>query len=203
VLTTVAASTELSWLAPLQGASPGFLFSLVPLFGLLGWAAWQDWNTRKIPNWLTFSLLGAGLLRALAGPLVGLGDFGIADTLVGCGAGFVLSVPLFAIGARGAGDAKLYIACGAWLGWSGILAVFALEAIVGLIMVVTQCALRGRLRELLGNTGVLVMSVIYVRRIGVEQAQANARSFTSIDNRLPHAVPFLAAALLAVAPAIL
>ena len=201
-LTTFAAFEELEWLAPLRGASPGFLLSLVPLFGLLGWAAWKDWNTRKIPNWLTFSLLGAGLLRALAGQLLGLGDFGPGDALLGSGAGFALSVPLFAIGARGAGDAKLYIACGTWLGWTGILAVFALEAIVGLVMVLVQCAAGGRLRELFGNTGVLVMSVLHVRRIGVEQAQANAQRFTSIDRRLPHAVPFLAGALLAVAPAV-
>ena len=44
-------------------------------------------------------------------------------------------------------------------------------------MVLVQCAAGGRLRELLGNTGVLVMSVLHVRRIGVQQAQANAEAY--------------------------
>jgi prepilin peptidase CpaA len=198
-LPTLAAQ---DWLMPLGGATPAFLVSLAPLFALLAWAAWIDWHTRRIPNWLTFSLLGGGLLRSLLGPVLMLGDFGVLDALLGCAAGFVLSVPLFAIGARGAGDAKLYIACGAWLGWMGVLAIFAIEAVVGLVMVLVQCAVRNRLGELFRNTGVLVMSVLYVRRIGVEQAQANARQFTSIDQRLPHAVPFFAAAVISLLAAI-
>ena len=202
LIPTIAVA-EWRWLAPMQGATPAFLLSLVPLFALLTWAAWLDWHTRRIPNWLTFSLLGAGLARGLLGSVLHLGDFGLLDALLGSAAGFVLSVPLFAIGARGAWDAKLYIACGAWLGWPGVLAVFALEAILGLLMVLGQCAARGKLMELFRNTGVLVMSVLYVRRIGVEQARANGDRFTSIDRKLPHAVPFLAAALLSVGAAVL
>jgi hypothetical protein len=50
---------------------------------------------------------------------------------------------------------------------------------------------------------VLIISVLFVRRIGVEQAQANARQFTSVDRKLPHAVPFLAAAVLSIALALI
>lgn len=180
-------------------ATPAFLVSLAPMFAMLAIAAVIDCRTRRIPNWLTFGLLGGGLARAILGPWLGLGEFGPGESLLGVGLGFALGVPLLAIGARGAGDAKLYIGCGAWLGWEGILVLFALEALVGLVMVVVQCALRGRLRELFGNTGVLLLSVLMVRRIGVEQARENAIQFTSIDRRLPHAVPFLAAAVLSVA----
>jgi prepilin peptidase CpaA len=180
-------------------SAPAFLASLAPMFALLGIAAILDWRWRMIPNWLSFSLLAAGLLRGVLGPWLGLGEFGPGQAVLGALTGFALGVPLFAIGARGAGDAKLYIACGAWLGWSGIIAVFMLEAIVGLVMVIIQCTIRGKLVDLLRNTGVLLMSVLMIRRIGVEQARENATQFTSIDRRLPHAVPFLAAAVLAIA----
>ena len=178
--------------------APAFIATLGPMFILLAVAAVIDCRTRTIPNWLTISLLGAGLVRGVAGPLLGLGDFGPSQALLGAATGFVLGVPLFAIGARGAGDAKLYIACGAWLGWSGIIVVFALEAVVGLIIVLAQCAVRGKLVPLLHNTGLLIMTVLSVRRVGVEQAKHNAMAFTSIDRRMPHAVPFLTAAVLAI-----
>ena len=199
----LAAISREIWAHALAGSSPAFWLSLAPLFALLACAAVIDWRTRKIPNWLTFGLFGGGLLRALLAPLLFPGEFGILEAILGTAMGFALGVPLFAIGARGAGDAKLYIACGAWLGWQGVLVIFVIEAIVGLVMVIVQCALRGKLRELLRNTGVLVISVLYVRRIGVEQAQANARQFTTIDRKLPHAVPFLAAAVLSMALALL
>lgn len=179
--------------------APAFLATLAPMLGLLAVAAVIDCRSRKVPNWITLSLLAGGLLRGVLGPWLGLGEFGPGHALLGAVVGFALGVPLFAIGARGAGDAKLYIACGAWLGWSGIVVVFALEAVVGLIMVIVQCAMRGKLVQLFQNTGVLLMSVLMVRRIGIEQAKTNATHFTSIDKRLPHAVPFLAAAVLAIA----
>ncbi len=187
----------------LHGDAPVFIVSLAPLLLMLAIAAVLDCRTRRIPNWLTLGLLGLGLLRGMLLPWLGLAEFGLGEALLGALAGFALSVPLFAIGARGGGDAKLYIACGAWLGWSGVLLVFVIEAIVGLVMVLAQCAWRGRLIELFRNTGVLMLSVVYVRRIGVEQARENATRFTSIDQRLPHAVPFLAAALLALLAAAL
>lgn len=178
--------------------APMFLATLAPMLILLAVAAVIDCRTRRVPNWLTFSLLGAGLLRGVLGPWLGLGEFGPGQALLGAAMGFALGLPLLAIGARGAGDAKLYIACGAWLGWSGIIVVFALEAIVGLIMVLAQCSLRGKLVQLFRNTGVLIMTVLSVRRVGVDQARHNALAFTSIDRRMPHAVPLFTAAVLAV-----
>ena len=178
-----------------------FLLGVAPLLALLAWAAVADWRTRRIPNWLTLSLLFGGLLRGLLGSMgaPGAGGFTLGTALAGAAAGFGLGVPLFALGARGAGDAKLYIASGAWLGWAGVVAVFVVEAVVGLVMVVAQCAAAGKLRALLRNTGVLAMTLLHVRRVGVEQARANGERFTSIDRKLPHAVPFLAAVLLTIA----
>lgn len=187
--------------------------TLAPLFAIFGVAAVIDWRKRRIPNWLTLALLAGGILRSAAVWKLGLAQFTPIDALLGVIAGFFVGVPLFAIGARGAGDAKLYIASGAWVGWSGVLALFLLEAIVGLVYVIGRATLRGQLRQLLRNAGVLVLTMLHLRRVGTEQARDNGARFTvygkidpdqpaprfaSIDRPLPHAVPFLAAALLAV-----
>lgn len=206
----------LTWTWPSQW-EPAYIVhvaTLLPLFIAFFAAAVVDWRSRKIPNWLTFTLLAGGFFRAASVWWVGLSTFTPLDALAGAFAGFAIALPLFVLGARGAGDAKLYIAAGAWVGWWGVLALFLLEAIVGLCFVVGRATLRGQLRPLLHNTGVLVLTLLHVRRVGVEQAVSNGKRFTvygevdaanakksrftSIDRPLPHAVPVLAAALLAI-----
>ena len=179
-------------LRPSFEATPRFLLDLAPLAVYLVLAAVIDTRTRKIPNWLTLGLLLGGLLRGATG-------YGLGGAVLGMLAGFAAGFPLFVLGARGAGDAKLYTATGAWLGWQGVVVLFLVEAVVGGVVVVAQCAVRGKLPELLRNTGVLVMTLVQVRRVGVEQAAANGRRFTSVDKKLPHAVPFLMAAVITLA----
>ena len=180
-------------------ASPAFVVNAAPLLAMLVVAAYVDWRSRRIPNWLTLSLLLAGLVRGAFAATLGLNGFGLGDAVLGASAGLGISLPLFVLGARGAGDAKLYAAAGAWLGWRGVVALFAVEAVVGLVVVVGQCAAKGKLGELLRNTGVLTTTLLHVRRVGVEQAARNGQTFTSIDKKLPHAVPFLAAVLVVLA----
>lgn len=204
---------EFTWPSRWTPAQIVHVATLAPLFMVFGVAAVIDWHKRRIPNWLTLALLAGGILRSSAVWTLGLADFTPVDALLGVIVGFLLAVPLFVIGARGAGDAKLYIASGAWVGWSGIVALFLLEAIVGLLYVIGRATLRRQLRELLRNTGVLVLTMLHLRRVGTDQARDNGARFTvygrvrpdepqprfaSIDRPLPHAVPFLAAALLAV-----
>lgn len=190
--------------------------TLVPLLIVFVIAAMIDWRVRKIPNWLTLSLLVGGLIRSVGTWSLGLSAFTPLDAGLGCLCGFAISVPLFVLGARGAGDAKLYIASGAWVGWTGVIALFLIEAVLGLIFVVGRASVRGQLPALLQNTGVLIASVLHVRRVGLDQAKSNGERFTvygkidaanpdagtgrfgSIDRPLPHAVPFLAASLVAI-----
>ena len=179
---------------PGLAASPAALLDLVPLLFMLLLAALIDTRTRKIPNWLTLSLLLAGLLRGACG--TAYAPLGLGGATLGMLAGFAAGFPLFALGARGAGDAKLYTAVGAWVGWQGVIALFLVEAVVGLVVVVAQCGVRGKLPELLRNTGVLVVTLLHVRRVGVGQAVANGQTFTSVDKKLPHAVPFFMAAVI-------
>ncbi len=207
-------SLEWTWMWPThwEPAYSVHVAALVPLLIACVVAAVIDWKRRKIPNWLTFALLGGGVVRSFVTWATG-SDFTPIDAFAGIGAAMLIGVPLFMLKARGAGDAKLYISAGAWIGWQGVIVLAALEAIVGLFVVVGTAAATGRLKMLLKNTMVLLTTFLHLRRIGMEQATTNAERFTiygkvpddqlpgrftSVAKPLPHAVPFLIAAVLAI-----
>ena len=188
------------------------VLTLTPLLVACGIASVIDWRTRKIPNWLTFSMVGAGLTRSFVTWSLGLG-FTPLDALAGFGLGFAIGLPLFLLRARGAGDCKLYMAAGVWTGWEGIVLLTVIEAVLGFVAVVAAALAKGKLVELVKNANLLVFTLLQIRAVGAEQAVANGRRFTiygeadpstpptrftSIARPLPHAVPFLAAAVLAV-----
>jgi prepilin peptidase CpaA len=170
------------------------LLPFVPLMAALFWAAVQDLRMRRIRNWLTFSLLLTGVAQSfLPGRTVSPGE-----SALGLLAGFALPMLLFVIGALGAGDVKLLTAIGAWLGAAGILQVFAVEAVLGMLLVLTQAALTGRLRTLLRNSAVLAINLRHVGDVGLEHVTATGRSCRSVDRPLPFAVPVFAATLIVV-----
>ena len=71
----------------------------------------------KVPNWLTFPLILSGWLLGLIhdfGWLTGSG--GIGASLAGTALGFALLLPVYAIGGMGAGDVKMQMGFGAWVG---------------------------------------------------------------------------------------
>ena len=175
------------------------LLSLVPLFTLLAWAAAEDARVRRIRNWLTLSLI----LTGLAHQTVAGGGWGTLDSLAGLAAGFALTVVPWGLGAWGAGDVKLMVGVGAWVGPAGALLVFAAEAVVGMVIVLAQAAAAGRLRTLSRNSLVLFVNLAHVREVGLDHARATGLSCRSVDRPLPYAVPVgIAVALLALAGAI-
>jgi len=101
-----------------------------------------DLRTRRLPNWLTFPLWGAGLLvRGLEGQL--------STALWGTLLGFVPFFVLFALGAMGAGDVKLLAGLGAWLGPAGLLTTLAWAALLFFLALLLQ----GDLFRALANIG--------------------------------------------------
>src|SRR6516165_9909020 len=73
----------------------------------------------KVPNWLTLPLIvsgwGLGLLHNF-GLMAGTGDGGIGAALAGTALGFALLLPVYAIGGMGAGDVKMQMGFGSWVG---------------------------------------------------------------------------------------
>ncbi len=125
-------------------------------------AAAIDFWKLKVPNWLTFPLILSGWgLGLLGGPqafpelswqLLGAS---VALTFVGC----ALLLPLYMIGGMGAGDVKMQMGFGAWLGalfgWRDgfwiLLCGFCVGAVVGGVIAVGQMLWRGELKQNLAN----------------------------------------------------
>src|SRR5439155_15034799 len=86
------------------------LLMAAPALALLVWAALEDLRSRRIPNWLTFSLVLGGIGQSVAfGAICSPGA-----SLLGFVVGFALPFVLFALGALGGGDVRLLAGVGAW-----------------------------------------------------------------------------------------
>ncbi|MCI0355354.1 MAG: A24 family peptidase [Acidobacteria bacterium] len=123
----------------------------------------------KVPNWLTFPLIVSGWLLGLlqnAGLLSFGPDYGggIGAALAGTALGFALLLPVYAIGGMGAGDVKMQMGFGSWVGaffglgqglWI-VLMSFCIGTIVGGIIALAMIALRGQYRRNVDNTREIV-----------------------------------------------
>ena len=173
------------------------LMMAAPALGLMGWAAAEDLRSRRIPNWLTFSLALSGIATsftagAIVGPQLSFAGFAV---------GFALPLVLFLLGALGGGDVKLLAGVGAWFGPGVVFGVFLLAAVLGAVMVIAQALAQRRTKVLLRNTAMVAINLAHVNDVGLDHAKATGQSCRSVDRPLPYAVPVLAATLILVAMA--
>ncbi|MEM8873463.1 MAG: A24 family peptidase [Planctomycetota bacterium] len=186
---------NLDWLTSPPTDAP--LITLVPMLALLAYAAVTDIRSRRIPNALVAILLLGGLGHSFwHGGLAGFGSAWLGLLL-----GFGLTFPAFVVRAVGGGDVKLLAGVGAWFGPLGVLSVFCISAIFGLVIILAQSARAGTLGRLFKNTALLIGQLINVRKIGVDHVAdlgnhvATAETSRSVDKPLPYAVPVLLAVL--------
>jgi prepilin peptidase CpaA len=125
-------------------------------------AAWFDWRTGHIPNWLTLLGLAAAVLGHLVhGSMVaGLGG-GVeqAGLSLGGALGCAL-VPMFMYwkGAMGGGDVKLFAALGAALHPLAGLEAETYAFVAAMLLAPAQLAWEGTLLRTLSNTVTLVVN---------------------------------------------
>lgn len=93
-----------------------------------------DWRSRRIPDLLSLPLLAAGLAWNLC-----RGDEPILAYLAGAAAGYAVLAGVGSLHFRfrgreglGLGDAKLFAAAGAWLGWRDLPLVLLAASLGGL-----------------------------------------------------------------------
>ena len=158
----------------------------------------------KVPNWLTFPLIlsgwGLGLLHSF-GLLESTGSGGIGASLVTTAIGFFLLFPLYAIGGMGAGDVKMQMGFGAWIGaFYGMRAVdgvhpgagwilvsaFCLAAVIGGVLALAMIAVRGQLRTNLNNARSILSDVLGA---GVGGAADKAAQRKPRMHLLPYGIP--------------
>src|SRR5947209_8321512 len=125
----------------------------------------------KVPNWLTFPLVlsgwGLGLIHNL-GLLTGTGAGGIGASLAGTALGFALLLPVYAIGGMGAGDVKMQMGFGAWVGafyglpqgLTVVLYAFCAAAIIGGVLALLMIFIRRQFTRNLENTRAIVADLL-------------------------------------------
>jgi prepilin peptidase CpaA len=112
-------------------------------------AAWSDWRTRRIPNWLVLAGTGAGLLLNTLD--TGASSIGLLGALQGLAVAFALFLPFFLLRAMGAGDVKLMAMAGAFLGLPHTIYAVGATAIAGGALSLVYLAWHGGLRRALFN----------------------------------------------------
>lgn len=122
-------------------------------------AAWIDGKELKVPNWITFPMVLAGLVySAWAGGWSGLG-FGLA----GMATGLLCLLPLYSVGGMGAGDVKLMAGIGAWMGWQVTLQAFVVSVVVGAVMAVCMVAVKGTWKQHYENFLTILSEWVVIR----------------------------------------
>src|SRR5436305_2973111 len=128
---------------------------LVICVGMIA-AAIIDWWKFKVPNKLTFPLILSGWVLGL-GNNFGLeaGQGGVGAALAGTFLGLALLLPVYAIGGMGAGDVKMTMGFGSWIGaffgipqgmWI-IVYAFCAGTIVGGIIALGMIVVRGNYQQ--------------------------------------------------------
>jgi len=157
-----------------------------------------DWWMFKVPNWLTFPVIISGwifgLIHTFGGHLSD-GRGGIGDSLAGTAWGFALLLPIYAIGGMGAGDVKMTMGFGSWVGaffgiaegWWHIMIAFFVGAIAGGIIGLGMMAVRRQYRQNLQHMQVIAMDLFTSGSISKISAKAKERR--PRWHRLPYGVP--------------
>src|SRR5919201_5001170 len=152
----------------------------------------------KVPNWLTFPLVLSGWALGLVhdlGWLPGSGAGGIGAALAGTGLGFALLLPVYAIGGMGAGDVKMQMGFGSWVGaYFGlahgmqiIFYAFCAAVIIGGVMALIMIIIRGQLRHNVQNTREIVGDWFSAGGVGAIADKAARRK--SRLHLLPYGIP--------------
>jgi prepilin peptidase CpaA len=163
-------------------------------------AAVVDWWKFKVPNRLTFPLILGGWLLGLLNDfalLPGGGAGGLGAALAGTFLAFGLLIPLYAIGGMGAGDVKMTMGFGSWVGayygfgepngmWI-IVYAFCLGALAGGVIATVMIVIRGQYRQNVQNVREIVGDVFTSSGIAEVAEKANRRR--PRWHRLPYGVP--------------
>jgi prepilin peptidase CpaA len=119
------------------------------LLALLATAAFIDWRTLRIPNWLTAGGMALGLASSMAGSAAPLRE--LLWSLGGLLAGLLILLPFYALRVMGAGDVKLMGAVGAFIGLAGIVPAVLCVFITGGLAALLFVAARRRLARTLAS----------------------------------------------------
>ncbi|HVP55667.1 MAG TPA: A24 family peptidase [Candidatus Eisenbacteria bacterium] len=128
------------------------LFLLFDALAVAVAAAVMDVQQHRIPNWLTYPTIVAGvLLRSYL-----FGRSGMWTAVAGCLLVGGIIFVFYAVRAMGGGDLKLMAGLGALLGPRDAVTMLLATAIAGGVLALVYAGYRGQMRSTLGNVGTVV-----------------------------------------------
>jgi prepilin peptidase CpaA len=172
---------------------------VVLLSTLLLLSAIIDFWKFKVPNWLTFSMILSGWIY---GALISqgvletswrdetLGYFWASLALTGLGC--LLLIPVYAVGGMGAGDVKMQMGYGAWIGahygwdvgWPYVVYGFCVAVLVGGVIAACMILWRGDFRQNRANLAAIMHDLMNPTKAADAAAQRKPRM-----HLLPYGVP--------------
>lgn len=172
---------------------------LAILFCTLGMAVLTDLRERKVPNWLILvGVLAALVYHALTTPTSGL--FGASSDAIsliaalgGIAIGFTALFPLYLLRAMGAGDVKLMMMVGAFLGPLQTLGIVVLTFAAGGVLAIVMTLWQRSFHQLAVNLR-FMLTTSAARAIGGESPRFEPLQQTA--GRMPYAVAIAAGTLL-------
>jgi len=101
------------------------------VFGLLAAAAWSDWRSRRIPNWLC-------AFGAVTGLAYSIHHDRIMTAILGAGCAFALTLIPVLLRGFGMGDQKLLMTTGIWTAAEDVYQLFLCSILSALIYCLLQ-----------------------------------------------------------------
>ncbi len=172
---------------------------LASLLVALAIAVFTDLYARKVPNLLVLAgLLAAAAFHAMAVPGTGIleasgGAIGLLPALGGIGVGFAALFPLYLLRAMGAGDVKLMMMVGAFLGPLQTFGVVVLTFAAGGVLALGMALWQRSFAQLALNLR-FMLTTSAIRAAGGESPRFEPLAQTA--GRMPYAVAIAAGTLL-------
>lgn len=158
---------------------------------MLALATFSDIKERKIPN----ALVIFGLLYSLFFQYILSGMAGGFDWILGVSVGFLCFIPLYVLRGMAAGDVKLMMAVGGFLGFPLIIKAVLYVFLSGGVMVVVFVTFKGRFKHLINNLRVMFTDLYIKSTSGVNVADDYVLKNSA--GRMPYALAIAAGTLIA------
>ena len=158
---------------------------------MLALATFSDIKERKIPN----ALVMFGLLFSLIFQCILSGMAGGLDWILGIGVGFLCFIPLYVLRGMAAGDVKLMMAVGGFLGYpliiKAVICVFLSGGVIAIVFVI----IKGRFKRLFTNMRVMFTDLYIKSTSGVNMADDYVMKNSA--GRMPYALAIAVGTLIA------
>ncbi len=149
------------------------------LIGLLLVAAWYDYSSYRIPNYLVYSGIVVGFILSFLLPIEENG-LGVQFALTGFIIGFLIFLPLYFLRAMGAGDIKLMAMVGTFVGPIQLLDIALYVAIAGGVLGLAA----------LFNKGKHCEHTLSYNQLGSSSGDLASKSETKVTSKVAIKLPY-------------